>query len=213
MASVTLYGLTDSVYVRIARIVLIEKGVDYELHETNVFDPATLDPAYEKLHPFKRIPALDHGGFRLYETSAIARYVDDAFAGPALQPSGPRARARMNQIISIVDSYGYPPLLRGLVIERLFAADEGRAPNEALVAASVPAARHVFNAIMELAGAPFLTGTRFTLSDAWLAAFVAYILPTPEGAELVAENAALSRWWQQAALQPGVAGTRYPKEG
>ena len=207
-----LYGLTDSVYVRIARIALIEKGVAHALRETDVFDPATLDPAYEQIHPFKRIPALDHDGFRLYETGAIARYIDENFPGPALQPADPRERARMNQIISVIDSYGYPPLLRGLVIERLFAADEGRAADEALVATSVPAARHVFAAIMALAGAPFLTGLRFTLADAWLAAFVAYIRPTPEGAALVAENKALSRWWESVATRPSLVATRYPKE-
>ncbi|MEX0808707.1 MAG: glutathione S-transferase family protein [Dongiaceae bacterium] len=210
--AILLYGLTDSVYVRIARIALIEKGVAHTLCETNVFDPATLDPAYEQLHAFRRIPALDHDGFRLYETSAIARYVDENFSGPALQPADPRERARMNQIISIVDSYGYPPLLRGLVIERLFAAEEGRAADEARVAASVPAARHVFAAIMALAPTPFLTGAHFTLADAWLAAFVAYILPTPEGAALVAENGALSRWWAGVVTRPSLIATRYPKE-
>lgn len=209
---VVLYGMTDSVYVRICRIALIEKGVDHELRETNVFVPDTLDPAYEKLHPFRRIPAFDHDGFRLYESSAIARYVDDAFPGPALQPSGPRARARMNQIVSTIDSYAYTPMIRGLVIERLFAAEEGRAPDETLVATSVPAAQHALSAIMDLASAPFLTGTRFTLADAWLAAFVAYIRPTPEGANLVTGNVALARWWETVAELPSVAATRYPKE-
>ena len=53
---------------------------------------------------FGKIPAFEHGGFRLYEAGAINRYVDEAFPGPRLQPEHPRARARMNQIISILDS-------------------------------------------------------------------------------------------------------------
>jgi glutathione S-transferase len=47
-------------------------------------------------HRFGKIPAFEHAGFRLYETGAITRYVDEAFPGPRLQPDDPRDRARMN---------------------------------------------------------------------------------------------------------------------
>jgi glutathione S-transferase len=30
-------------------------------------------------HPFGKIPAFEHAGFRLYEAGAITRYVDGAF--------------------------------------------------------------------------------------------------------------------------------------
>lgn len=210
--TVIVYGLDDSVYVRIVRIALIEKGIEYELRQSNVFDPATLDPDYETIHPFRKVPAFEHDGFRIYETSAIVRYIDEAMAGPALQPAGKRARARMNQIISVIDSYAYYPLIQGLVIERLFAAEMGRAPDEKKIAASVPNARHAFTAIMALASGPYLTGTMFTLADAWLAAFVGYIRPTKEGAALVEGNPALSRWWETVAQLPSVAGTKFPVE-
>jgi glutathione S-transferase len=57
---------------------------------------------YFEHHPFGRIPAFEHDGFRLHETGAIARYVDEAFAGPALQPAEASARARMNQITGML---------------------------------------------------------------------------------------------------------------
>ena len=210
--TVIVYGLDDSVYVRIVRIALIEKGIDYELRQSNVFDPATLDPAYETIHPFRKVPAFEHDGFRIYETSAIVRYIDEALPGPALQPAGKRARARMNQIISVIDSYAYYPLIQGLVIERLFAGEMGRAPDEKKIAQAVPAARHAFAAIMALSNGPYLTGTMFTLADAYLAAFVGYIRPTKEGAALVEENPALSRWWETVAALPSITGTKFPVE-
>jgi glutathione S-transferase len=46
------------------------------------------------------VPILDHDGFRVYETAAIAAYVDEASTGPVLQPANARERARMNQWIS-----------------------------------------------------------------------------------------------------------------
>ena len=213
MPTVRLYGLPDSVYVRIARIALHEKGVGCTLHPTDVFDPATLDPAYEQVHPFRRIPALDHDGFRLYETNAIARYVDEAFPGPALQPSHPRARARMNQIVSIVDSYAYPALIRQLVVERLFAGEEGRGADAAIVEAGCAAGRRSIDAIVALADGPFLTGPMYTLADVWLAPIVAYMRLTEEGAAMLAGAPALTRWWEKMAKRPSVVATRYPKEG
>jgi glutathione S-transferase len=50
-------------------------------------------------HPFGKIPAFEHDSFRLYEAGAIARYIDEAFAGVPLQPADVRGRARMTQII------------------------------------------------------------------------------------------------------------------
>jgi glutathione S-transferase len=213
VGTLVLYGLPDSVYVRIARIALHEKGIGYTLHPTDVFDPQILDPAYAALHPFRRIPALDHDGFRLYETNAIARYIDEAYPGPSLQPSDPRARARMNQIVSVIDSYAYPALIRQLVVERLFAGDEGRTADAAIVDAGVEAGQRSIDAIAALAEGPYLSGRMFTLADAWLAPIVAYMRLTSEGAAMLAKVRVLTRWWEMLRVRPSVMATRYPKEG
>jgi glutathione S-transferase len=60
-------------------------------------------------HLFGKIPAFEHAGFRLYEAGAIIRYVDEVFHGPRLQPDDVRGRARMNQIISILDTMRIEP--------------------------------------------------------------------------------------------------------
>src|SRR4051794_24067433 len=106
MTAVTLHGPAYSTYARTARLVLEEKGVPYELREVDLLAGATQQPAYLELQPFAKVPAFEHDGFRLYETAAIARYVDEAFPGPRLQPSDAKRRARMTQIIAIIDSYG-----------------------------------------------------------------------------------------------------------
>ncbi len=74
MSDIVVYGFAPSTYVRTARQALAEKGVDNDL-ETGEFGSAAL----LELHPFSRIPAFAHGDVRLYETSAIVRYVDEAF--------------------------------------------------------------------------------------------------------------------------------------
>ena len=111
---VQLYGLERSVYTRIARLALEEKGVAYTLHEVEIFGPDGVPPAHRERHPFGRIPAFAHGDFQLYETAAITRYVDEAFDGLALQPADAARRARMNQIISVLDAYAYRPMVWGV---------------------------------------------------------------------------------------------------
>lgn len=107
---VYLHGYRYSVYNRIARLALLSKKVEHEMIEVNPF--ADLSEAYLKLHPFGRVPALTHGPFELFETSAITRYVDRAFSGPSLQPERAIALARMDQVIAVVDAYAYWPMVR-----------------------------------------------------------------------------------------------------
>ena len=84
MARPKLFGADFSVYVRIVQLTLAQKHVDYELVPVDVFAPEGIPAWYLDLQPFGRMPAFEHDGFRLFETAAIARYVDEAFAGPAL---------------------------------------------------------------------------------------------------------------------------------
>jgi glutathione S-transferase len=100
MTEPILFGAAYSVYVRAARLALAEKRIPYRLIEVDIFAPEGPPPDYVQRHPFKRIPAFEHEGFRLYETGAITRYIDEVFAGPPLMPTTPRARARVNQIVS-----------------------------------------------------------------------------------------------------------------
>jgi glutathione S-transferase len=107
----TVFGAPYSVYVRSVRLTLEEKAIDYDLVPVDIF--AAGDPPAEHLarHPFGKIPAFEHDGFRLYEAEAITRYIDEAFAGVPLQPADVRRRARMTQVISILDSYAYRTLV------------------------------------------------------------------------------------------------------
>lgn len=87
--AVILYGFPQSTYVRTARMACEEKGVPYQLESIKLRSDAP-----RELHPFGEIPVLQNGNFVLYETPAIARYVDEAFDGPPQQPADPSDRAR-----------------------------------------------------------------------------------------------------------------------
>jgi glutathione S-transferase len=75
MEQATLFGAAYSVYVRIARLVMEEACMPYDLVEIDVFSKDDLPADYAARHPFGKIPAFEHDGYRLFETDAIAQYV------------------------------------------------------------------------------------------------------------------------------------------
>jgi glutathione S-transferase len=206
--SVKLFGLKRSVYTRAVRLALEEKGVRYTLHEVDVFGPNGVPPEHFSRHPFGRIPSLEHDGFSLYETAAISRYVDEAFPGPALQSSEARARARMNQITGVLDSYAYRPMVWGVFVERISVPLEGDTPDEAKVAESSAAANTSLAALTELVECePFLLGQQLTLADLHAFPILRYFSMTPEGRELLAEYSALNQWLARMLSRPSVQRT------
>ncbi len=202
-----LHGYRYSVYVRIARLALAEKGVAYDRVEVNPFAP-DVPAAYLALHPFGRVPTLVHGDFALYETGAIIRYLDRTFASPALQPDQPRALGRMDQIIGVVDSYGYWPLVRQVFSHRVFRPAIGQPADEAEVGRGLAGAAKVL-AALEVLAAPdaFLVGPALSLADLHLGAMLAYFAAAPEGAALLRNHPRLAAWWGRLSRRPSFAAT------
>jgi len=205
--TLALHGYRYSVYNRIARLALAEKGVSYDRVEVNPFAP-DVPAAYLALHPFGRVPALVHDGFALYETAAITRYVDRAFPGPALQPAEAKALARMDQIIGVVDAYGYWPMVRQVFSHRVFRAAAGRPVDEAEVAQGLAGSAKVLAALEALAaGEAFLVGPDLSLADLHVGAMVAYLALAPEGAHLLADYPRLAAWWANVSRRASFAFT------
>lgn len=205
--TLALHGYYYSVYVRIARLALAEKGVAYDRAEVNPFAP-DVPASYLALHPFGRVPTLVHDGFVLYETAAITRYVDRAFDGPALQPASPRDLARMDQIVAVVDSYGYWPMVRQVFAHRVFRAHIGSPVDEGEVALGLAGAAKALAALETLAGGgDFLVGGRLSLADLHLAAMSAYFTAAREGRTELAHYPKLAAWWQAMQQRPTLAAT------
>jgi glutathione S-transferase len=209
----SLFGASCGVYVRIVRLALAEKGVAYRLVER---DRPELDgpwPVGAQHHTFGRIPAFDHDGFVLHEAGAITRYIDEAFAGPALQPANPRGRARMHQIISLLDNLAYHTLVWDIFVERVRAAFEGRAPDQVRIAAALPIAETCLDELVELmADGPYLAGERVSLADLHAAPMMIYAHMSPEGAALMHARPTLEAWLRRIGRRSSVGDTRTPLE-
>jgi len=158
--------------------------------------------------PFAKVPAFEHDGFKLYEVTAIGRYVDEAFDGPSLQPSDVQARARMNQIISILDNYTYPCTVTQLVIQRLVMPMLGNQPDEAAIAAALPEIDKCMSTIAELRGNnTFLAGNQLSLADLHFAPIYDYFQSTPESEAILKKNPGLVDWWNEMSGRASIQNT------
>ena len=135
MTDITVFGFPASSFVHIVRLVLTHKEVPYTFHD---LEPDMGSPKHLALHPFDRVPILQHGDFMLYETSAIVAYLEEMFPRPALQPAQPRDRGVMNQWISAVNSYYYPYMIYHVGHERNVFPKLGIEPDEKVVAHALP---------------------------------------------------------------------------
>lgn len=193
---VELHGYQYSVYSWIARLALHEKGVEYDWKEINPFGEQ-VPASYLALHPFRRVPTLVHGELVIYETGAITRYVDDAFEGPQLQRKEPMERARCNQIMSIVDSYAYWPLVRQIFSHRVFRPFMNRPSSDEEIKLGLDAAPRVLSALENIAEkARYLCGDDVSLADVHLAPMIGYFALASEGRAMILRYAKLSDWWQ-----------------
>lgn len=207
MTDVTVYGFPISTFVNIIRLVLTHKNVVFDFHD---LEPEMGGPTHLSLHPFNRVPILDHAGFRIYETSAIALYVDEAFAGPALQPKELRPRARMHQWISAVGNYYYPYMSFHLSHERLIYPALGIAPDEQVVAHALPritVALDVMERELEH-GHNYLIGDQLTLADFYVLPTMTSLSMTPEGQQMLKSRPRIGAWRQRMEAQPAVIKVR-----
>jgi len=90
----TLYSATTCHLSHRCRIVLFEKGMDFQIIDVDL-DNKPEDLAV--MSPYGRVPVLVERELILYEPNIINEYVDDRFPHPQLMPADPvmRARARL----------------------------------------------------------------------------------------------------------------------
>lgn len=200
--NVKVFGATYSVYVRTVLMTLAEKHISYDLIEVDVFAEDGSLESYLERQPFGRIPAFEHDGFRLFETSAITRYIDAVFEGPTLMPPDARQAARVNQIISLLDSYAYRAMVWDVYVERMDTPRSGGVPDNEKIMRGLDVAETCLTALETFMSDKFLTGPDITLADIHAIPMFVYFCKAPEGESLVAQHQQLANWMQRMTGRP-----------
>jgi len=76
------------------RIALHLKGLDFEYVSIDIRAGRQHEAAYQAVNPLMLIPALEHDGHVITQSSAIIEYLEELHPDPSLLPADPLARAR-----------------------------------------------------------------------------------------------------------------------
>ncbi|MDX1512229.1 MAG: glutathione S-transferase family protein [Gammaproteobacteria bacterium] len=209
MAKPVIYGPRYSTYVRSILLALEEKGVEYEVKEVDILKGEHQTPEHVARHPFEKVPAFSHDGMDLFETSAVLQYVDGAFGGEKLQPDDVKSRARMHQVISIVDSYAYPAFITNIFIPRVVVPMLEGETDENQITEALPNAGKSVAALEKIIGSSAcMAGDELSLADLHLVPVYDYFSQTLEGQELLSGAPNLRRWWDAMSQRESVKKTR-----
>lgn len=194
MDKVTLHTQALSPYGWGARLIACEKGLEVELAPAEV---STAD--YEALHPFRKMPVLRHGEVVIYESIAIANYLDEAFPGPVLRPADPVGRAHVLTWMSVTSNYLFP-VMNGLVK----AVYE---PSAAVLTLTIEELTEALAGLMQkledaLQPTGCLVGDALTLADSYLIPHLKTAALTPQGANEINSWPAVVAWMQKLEQRP-----------
>ena len=95
-----LYSGTPAPFSHRCRIVLFEKGMDFQVIDVDLFNKPE-DIAV--INPYNRVPVLVERELILYEPNIINEYIDERFPHPQLMPADPIMRARARQLLSTME--------------------------------------------------------------------------------------------------------------
>ncbi len=206
MSNPTLHGPGFSTYVRSVRITLAEKEVAYDLHEINFLEG--WPDGYENLHPFMKVPVLEHGDLKLYETPAIMTYINTAFDGPALLSEQPATRAKAIQTINVVDNYAYNALITRTFIPRAVVPMLGGTTDESVIEGAQEDSERAISILNGMVtGQDYFGGDAASLADFHVVPIIHYTGQIPEGQALLSKAPALSAWMERMSSRDSVSST------
>jgi glutathione S-transferase len=206
-----IHSIPGSPFGRAVLLTLEEKAARYRIAPVS---PGSMRSS-EHLgrHPFGKVPVLDHGSFRLYESQAILRYLDRVLPRPSLSPSQPRALARMDELMNVNDWYLFQGVASVIGFQRIVGPRlMGLAADEQAIAAAMPRAHLVFDELArQLCDQPFFAGDSISLADLLIAPQLDFFQQMPEWEPLSAHHSNLRDWLDRMNARPSMVATTWER--
>lgn len=192
-----LYNLDLSNFATKTRIVLYEKGLDFE----KVNPPGGMGSAdYKKINPIGKIPALQlDNGQVIAESEVINEYLEDKYPEKPLLPKEAEKRAVVRGCTRFHDLYLEPPMRA--VFPKLF----GQNLDEKFIADKIAEVNSRLDQLEASIGSPWATGDMFTTADAALAPtifFMVNMLPQFGSKGPTEGRPKIAAWWGRIQERP-----------
>ncbi len=159
---IKLYDFPMSPRARKPRIVLAEKGLQYEKVNIDITKGEQKKPEYLAINPYGKVPALQDNGTTVYESSIVMEYLNDKYPNPPLMPADAGQRARARVLMHLGDN-AYDGAL-GTIVGEVFFKPKGQA-DQSVIAKAKQDLNACFERLeRELGNNDYLVGA-FTLAD------------------------------------------------
>ncbi len=168
--SIKLYEHPLSPYARKVKIVLYEKGIEFERISVTPMTLRESDPAFADFagaSPRLEVPCLVDGDFRCSDSTIIVDYIDEKWPDPPMLPKAPEARARARMVEELCDT-SIDAIIWGLMELRVFRRAEGEQAAAMMARAGAQLAAVWDRLDPALDGRPWFSGERFGRADASL---------------------------------------------
>jgi glutathione S-transferase len=189
MANIRLFSARACPFAHRSRLVLSHKHVEFELVEIDLKNkPAWFD---SRVSGYGKVPAIEHGDTRIWESAVINEYLDEVFPEPALLPTSPSQRAVARIWIDYANSRFAPAF--GKLLRAQSSSEQNEARSEL-----VEALAHLEqNGFGQSAGeGPFFFGAQPSLVDfafyPWFERWAG--LAHHRGLQIPAEHQRIARW-------------------
>lgn len=192
-----LYNLDLSNFATKTRIVLYEKGVDFE----KANPPGGMGSAdYKKINPLGKIPSLQlDNGQVIGESEVINEYLEDKYPQNPMLPKDAEGRAVVRGCTRFHDLYLEPPLRA--VLPKLF----GQNLDDKFIADKMAEVNNRLDQLEATIGSPWATGANFTMGDAALAPtifFMINMLPQFGSKAPLEGRPKIAAWWARIQERP-----------
>lgn len=163
MDKIELFSFAACPYAQRTRMLLIEKDIDFELTEIDVFDKPSW---FREVSPYGKVPLLRHNGRVVYESAVINQYLDEVFPKPGLVPEDAYERAQMRIWMDYCETRYLPAAYR------VMAERDNPAKHPGNLAKFYEVLRFMEqDGLRKLSAGPFWLGRNPTLADLQFAPF------------------------------------------
>jgi len=190
-----IYGLNASSPSNKVRYTANALGLDYQFEQVNLTAGEGQKTAYLAVHPLGKVPAIDDGGFKLFESGAICRYLAGKVES-SFYPSELKERAEIDQWADFSTSHIMNAVSK-IVFNRVFYKFLGAEPDSrSLEEGQAWLVRYLPLVESQLAENSNLAGQNRTLADIHLVA----ALDPCEAAGIPLEDYPATSEWRKSIM-------------
>ena len=196
---IKLYDFPMSPRARKPRIVLAEKGLQYDKVNIDITKGEQKKPEYQAINPYGKVPALQDSGTTVYESSIIMEYLNDKYPNPPLMPADPGQRARARVLMHLGDN-AYDSAL-AVIVGEVFFKPKGQADQNVITKAKQDLSACFERLERELGNNEYLVGP-FTLADISFATWASLFGPLQ--IEVPNQCSKVNAWLNRLKERPSV---------